>query len=118
MLPTPPLNWIEVCGGSWKPNAVILAKAKSSLRKAVVPQLKVSNAVWRRYLIQYQGSVATNGQRIITISAFRDLPEEWRGNFDLTRDWVQVLGGASCYFSANYDPASGTILDLRVDTAK
>jgi hypothetical protein len=113
--PTPALNWIEVVGGSWKPDAPVLAKAKSTLRKSLAPQLKISAAAWRRYSFQYQGILATTGQRMIAISAFRDLPQEWRGNFDLTREWVQVLGTGSCYFSANYDPTAGVIADLKID---
>ncbi len=118
VLPSAPMNWIEVCGGSWKPDAAVLAKAKTSLRNSLAPQLKISAAAWRRYWFQYQGSLAATGHRIIAISAFRDLPEEWRGNFDLTREWVQVLGGGSCYFSANYDLTAGLILDLKVAVAK
>ena len=118
VLASPPMNWIEVCGGSWKPDASVLAKAQSSLRKSLAAQLKISAAAWRRYLFQYQGNLTSTGHRIIAISAFRDLPEEWRGNFDLTREWVQVLGGASCYFSANYDSTDGVIVDLKVAAAR
>ena len=118
VLASAPINWIEVCGGSWKPDALVLEMAKSSLRKSLAPQFKISAAAWRRYTFQYQGNLATNGHRIVAISAFRELPEEWRGNFDLTREWVQVIGEGSCYFSANYDSTAGVILDLKVAAAK
>lgn len=115
VLPSPTVNWIEVSGGSWKPDAAVLTKANASLRKSLAPLLKTSTKAWQRYFFQYQGNVATTGHRLIAISAFRDLPEEWRGNFDLTREWVQVLGGGSCCFAANYDSTSDVLLDLKVD---
>jgi hypothetical protein len=50
-VPQPPkVQWLEVAGGSWKPDALVLSKAEAALRKSLAARLqdKVTAAEWHR----------------------------------------------------------------------
>jgi hypothetical protein len=117
----PRVQWLEVAGGSWKPDALVLSKAEAALRKSLAAQLqnKVTAAEWQRYSIQYQGSTAPTGHQLVEVNAFcATLPEQWRAHFDLAHEWVRVYGGGSCYFRAHYDSTTDTVSNFRINAPK
>jgi hypothetical protein len=117
----PKVQWLEVAGGSWRPDALVLSKAEAALRKSLVARLqnKVTAAEWHRYSIQYQGSTAPTGHQLIEVNAFcSTLPEQWRAHFDLAHEWVRVYGGGACYFRAHYDSTTDTVSNFRINAPK
>ncbi len=117
----PKVQWLEVAGGYWKPDALVLAKAEAALRKSLAARLqnKVTAAEWQRYSIQYQGSTAPTGHKLVEVNAFcATLPEQWRAHFDLAHEWVRVYGGGSCYFRAHYDSTTDTVSNFRINAPK
>lgn len=118
---SPAEDWIEVMGGSWKPDALVLSRAEAALKKRFSARLRheVTAAEWRRYSFQYQGNSAPGGHNTIEINAFCSvLPAEWRAHFDLTREWVRVFGGGECFFRAQYDSTTRAVVDLKFNAPK
>jgi hypothetical protein len=119
-------EWIQVKGGSWEPAAATLFVAGTKLRSALESRIghKVSATQWRNYAFQYQGTLTSQGQRTIHLTAFcADLvsqaTKEFGSNVDLAAKWLPTnMGGGSCFFSANYDVAHGSITDLEVAAPK
>jgi hypothetical protein len=119
-------EWIQVKGGSWEPADATLFVAASKLRSALESRIghKVSATQWRNYAFQYQGTFTSQGQRTIHLTAFcADLvahaTKELGSNFDFTAKWLPTnMGGGSCFFSANYDVARGSVTDLKVAAPK
>jgi hypothetical protein len=118
-------EWVQVKGGSWEPDAATLSIAESKLRSALESQIghKVSATQWHRYAFQYQGTLTSQGQRTIHLNALcADLlalaAKDFRTTYDLTANWLRTGGGGSCFFSANYDVANGSVTDLEVNGPK
>ena len=118
-------EWFQVTGGSWVPDAATLSIAGRKLRSALESRLggKVSETQWRRYSFQYQGTFTSQGQRAIHLNAFCEdllalVGKEWQSKYDFTGHWLHAGGGGSCFFSANYDVAHGSVTDLEVNPSK
>jgi len=114
-------EWFQVKGGAWEPDAATLSIAESKLRSAMgFGHNKASAIQWHRYLYQYQGTLAPQGRRTIHLEALcadlRELAAKELGTtYDLTAKWVPTnMGGGSCFVSANYDVAHGSVTDLKV----
>ena len=120
-VPSPGVGWTEVMGGSWSPDAVVLSKAESALRKALAARRghKVTAADWQTYSFQYQGNTTPVGHKVIEVNAFcSTLPDEWRTHFDLTREWLRVFGGGDCFFRAHYDSTTGAVSSFKINAPK
>ena len=119
-------EWIQVKGGSWEPAAATLFVAGSKLRSALESRIghKVIATQWRNYAFQYQGTFTSQGQRTIHLTAFcadviTHATKEFGSNFDFTVEWLPTnMGGGSCFISANYDVAHGSVTDLKVAAPK
>jgi hypothetical protein len=109
-----PSKWIEVKGGSWKPDATMLSEIERALKSAV-PIAAVNRGAmppWTAYTFQFQGRSQVMGPRYIVINAFC---EGSRNDSTLKTTWVRVFDGGPCYFSAQYEPDSKRLYDLVVN---
>ena len=119
-------EWIQVKGGSWEPDSVTLATAEPVLRRALEAHLghKLDSTQWQKYSFQYQGWFEPSGRHTVKINAFcADLAalaaKEFHSPFDFTAHWYRSRGGGgSCFFSANYDVASRSVSNLKVNAPK
>lgn len=105
-------HWIHVKGGAWDPTSGVLAELEAALRPALAAAARNRGRLpkWDEYTFQYQGRTTLLGRKFVYVNAF--CSHEGR---DLTQDWVIVLDGGACYFSAKYDPATKLIYDLEVN---
>jgi hypothetical protein len=105
-------RWIQVRGGSWDPTAVALTQIETALKPALALAARNRGRLpgWREYTFQYQGRKTLLGRQFVYVNAFCN--HESR---DLAEDWVTVLDGGACYFSAKYDPETKQIYDLEVN---
>ena len=65
---------------------------------------------WSEYTFQYQGRATLLGRKYVYVNAF--CGHESRS---LDREWIAVMDGGACYFSAKYDPATKLVYDLLVN---
>jgi hypothetical protein len=105
-------RWVQVKGGSWDPKPVSLAELETALKPALALATRNRGRVpgWREYTFQYQGRKTLLGRQFVYVNAFCS-----NENRDLAQDWVTVLDGGACYFSAKYDPVTKRIYDLDVN---
>jgi hypothetical protein len=122
-------QWIQVKGGSWEPDAATLSLAGSAVKGALESRIghKLGATEWRNYSFQYQGWFVPSGRRTIKINAFcadlLSLADRDLQSVDLTDHWLPLTrnggtGGGSCFFSANYDVATRSISNLKVNAPK
>ncbi len=107
-------KWIEVIGGSWKPDFTVLSELETALKPAVTTASKNRGRVpdWGTYTFQYQGRSPISGKRYIYVNAFCDGPQN---HPDLQKIWVLVMDGGACFFSAKYEPESKRLFDIEVN---
>jgi hypothetical protein len=105
-------RWVQVRGGSWDPTPSALTEIEAALKPAVALAARERGRVpgWSEYTFQYQGRRTLLGRHFVYVNAFCR-----HENRDLAQDWVTVLDGGACYFSAKYDPTTKQIYDLEVN---
>jgi hypothetical protein len=105
-------RWVQVKGGSWDPTPAALTEIETALKPALALAARNRGRLpdWREYLFQYQGRKTLLGRQFVYVNAFCS-----HENGDLAEDWVTVLDGGACYFSAKYDPITKRIYDLAVN---
>jgi hypothetical protein len=107
-------KWLEVQGGEWSPSVASLTKVDAALRAAVPSAAGSLNPLpnWQSYTFQYQGRTTPSGRRFVYVNAFCHDPVAHR---NLNKEWVTVLDGGACFFSAKYDTESERLYDLEVN---
>lgn len=107
-----PAHWIHMKGGTWDPAPGAMAEFEGALRPALTPAAQNRGRLpqWDEYRFQYQGRTTLLGRQFVYVNGFCN--HEGR---DLTHDWVTMLDGGACYFSAKYDPTTKRIYDLEVN---
>jgi hypothetical protein len=105
-------HWIQVTGGSWQPTATMLSELEAALQPALAPAARNRGRLpkWNEYTFQYQGRTTLLGQKFVYVNAFCR-----QEGHSLDRDWVSVLDGGACFFTAKYDPDSKRVYDLHVN---
>jgi hypothetical protein len=104
--------WIEMHGGSWSPDTAMLAIAEKALKPAVASAAKGRDRAppWSQYHFQYQGRTTLLGHKYVYINAFCGDTDG-----DASKEWVTVLDGGACYFSAKFDPELRRVYDVVVN---
>jgi hypothetical protein len=107
-----PTHWVQVTGGAWEPDAVMLSELEAALKPAVTSASQGRGRMpgWSDYTFQYQGRIRALGGSFIYVKAFCR-----KEGANLGRDWVRVSDGGACYFSAKYDPQKKSIYDIEVN---
>jgi hypothetical protein len=106
--------WVEVKGGSWKPSIEQLSDVESALRGQIPPASRNRGTIpeWHSYTFQYQGQTTLLRHRYVRVNAFCDS----RGNYpNITADWVLVMDGGACFFSAKFDVEEKRLYDIAVN---
>jgi hypothetical protein len=105
-------HWIQVKGGAWEPPPAVLAELEATLKPAVGPAAQNRGRIppWTEYTFQYQGRATLLGRKFVYVNAF--CRQQGRS---LDREWVTVLDGGACFFSAKYDPGTKRIYDIAVN---
>lgn len=109
-----PSKWIEVKGGTWKPDDTMLSDLEVSLKPAITAGSKNRGHMqdWSKYTFQYQGRSPELGKRYIFVNAFCDDPQN---HPNLQNIWVQVMDGGACFFSGKYEPETKRLYDISVN---
>jgi hypothetical protein len=97
-------NWYEVAGGQWNVPMATVRDAASHVQEAA------DQAPWRPrgpravgdYRVQYQGAVKDGKKLVRLMGACRTDP----GQGDPAAQWLVVFDGGTCYYRAEYDPAT------------
>ena len=99
-------------GGSWSPDAAMLAQLEDLLKPAVATAARNRGQVppWNEYHFQYQGRTSLLGHKYVYVNAFCRQTAN-----DVSKDWVTVLDGGACYFSAKFDPDAKRVYDVAVN---
>jgi hypothetical protein len=118
-------NWIEVSGGSWKPDASVLSAAEIQLKVQLTEDLRkpITPSVWGSYTFQYQGISNADGHKLVHVNAVRSklislTEKESHVNYNLAKDWFYSYGGGSCCFQGDFDPVENSVSKFRVNAAK
>jgi hypothetical protein len=97
-------RWFQVSKGDWKVSRSTTLEIEQNL-KDLLPSQKPSEGEPRRgiekYTVQYQG-ITASGEKLVAVAGACNVVK--RPRKQLTRDWIRVLDGGSCYFEATYDP--------------
>ena len=105
-------NWFEVRGGAWSPSPDVTLHLQAEIESAVAG-LAGSRferfRPWQEYKFQFQGQENDSG-RFVSISALCSVDESQ----DLTKRFLPVLDGGTCFFEVRYDPESRRFYDLVV----
>lgn len=98
-------NWYEVAGGQWKVPTATLVQAASHVQEAAnnVPWRGAARAVGD-YHVQYQGEIK-DGRKLVRLMG---ACKSFEGQTDMTSHWLVMMDGGTCYYQAEYDPASKT----------
>jgi hypothetical protein len=107
-------TWVEVRGGAWLPSASFLSDLEANLRAVIPPASRNRGRIpeWQSYTFQYQGQTTLLGHRYVRLNAFCDS----RANHaNVTTEWVSVLDGGACFFSAKYDVEKKRLYDVVVN---
>ena len=104
--------WLEVRGGSWTPDAAMLSQLDDLLKPAVQTAAKNRGRMppWSQYHFQYQGRTSLLGHKYVYVNAFCEDSVN-----DVSGDWVTVLDGGACYFSAKFDPEAKRVYEVAVN---
>jgi hypothetical protein len=108
-------TWIRVEGGSWQPSDQIISKVKMNLEPYMRSQGRSfgrSLKKWSVYRFQYQGQ-QENGQKFLYINAFCGL--DYTHGLNLSRDFVLVHDGGSCFFRLKYNPDTDKFYDAFIN---
>ena len=104
-------SWLHVPGGTWQPDATVVAEARAQLPAYAKQQASskgLSLRAWSSYTFQYQGSsLPKSGRRVVYINAFCTPPSSYAG-----QKFVRITDGGTCYFEAYYDPASKRFIGI------
>jgi hypothetical protein len=105
-------RWVQVAGGLWQPSPATLSELEAALKPAVASAARNRGRLplWSDYTFQFQGRTTLLGRRYVYVNAFCG---HEGGN--LREDWVRVLDGGACYFSAKYDPNRKLVYDVEVN---
>jgi hypothetical protein len=105
-------NWFEVRGGAWSPRPDVSLRIRAELQPAIA---KLAGSQferfrpWQEYKFQFQGQESDSG-KFVAISALCTVDESQ----DLTKQFLLVLDGGTCFFEVKYDPKSHRFYDLIV----
>lgn len=106
--------WVEIRGGDWSPSAALVSDLETKLSQAIRPASQNRGRIpaWESYTFQYQGKLTLLGNRYVRVNAFCDS----RANHaHLTTQWVLMLDGGACFFSAKYDVEKKHLYDIIVN---
>lgn len=103
-------RWIEVDGGSWRPDSRTLSRLtrqiKSSVTAGAIAQGR-KLPQWKTYTFQYQGRGEPGGKYVF-VNAFCIDEPAW----PLATRFMQVTDGGTCFFNVNYNPATNQFFSL------
>ena len=104
-------RWIEVVGGSWKPDAAVLSEMESALKSAVPPAAADRGPMpqWDSYWFQYQGQSSPAGPRYVMVHA---LCRTFQNHPLSGAKWAYASDGGACYFSGKYESETKRLYDL------
>jgi hypothetical protein len=118
-------SWVEVSGGSWKPDAGVLSAAESQFKAHLTKYLRkpIRASVWSTYTFQYQGISNADGHKLVHVNAVRSellslTENDLHVNFDLSKDWFYSFGGGSCCFQGDFDPVENSVSKFKVNAPK
>jgi hypothetical protein len=106
-------TWTRIEGGSWQPSDQIMSKIKANLEthmKSKESVFRTSLKKWDTYRFQYQGQ-EKNNRRFVYINAFCDFDKDK----NLSKVFIFVLDGGSCYFQVKYDPIADIFFDISIN---
>jgi hypothetical protein len=110
-------EWFEVAGGAWEPDAATIRMAKPYLKEHMDGYFghKLTRSEWGAYSFQYQGTSDATGRHLIHINAFRKQGLDSK-QWDFKHKWLRVDRGGSWFFQADFDPATGSIINVAVNS--
>jgi hypothetical protein len=104
-------SWLQVPGGTWQPDATVVAGARAQLPTYAKQQASskgLSLRTWSSYTFQYQGrTLPKSGHRVVYVNAFCTPPPSYAA-----QEFVRITDGGTCYFEAYYDPASKRFIGI------
>jgi hypothetical protein len=106
-------TWIRVQGGVWQPSDKSISRIKVNLETHMIAQAKLMGRplnAWSTYRFQYQGQ-EEKGLKFIYINAFCYFDR----NTNLSKTFVFVFDGGSCFFQVKYDPLADKFFDTFIN---